>query len=417
MKALFFDCSSGISGNMVLGALIEIIGDESYLISELKKVHVTGYHLNISKTVKNDITGTYVDVHLDYEHNHEHSHEHEHNYEHSHEHSHEHEHNHDHSHEHKHNHDHNHRNLYDIYKIIDDSHIDLEAKVLAKKIFMRVAVAESKVHNESLENVHFHEVGAVDSIIDIIGTAILITKINPDIIYSSIINDGYGFIECAHGIISVPVPATSEIFASSQVLSRQIDIDTELVTPTGAAIIAELASSYGNMPTMNVQKIGWGAGTKNLKIPNLVKVSLGEITAENQSILVLETNIDDCSGELLGNVIEKLMCNGALDAFLTPIYMKKNRPAYCLSVLCEEENLNKIQDIIFEETTTIGIRYHREERKILDREKSVITTKYGEIEVKKVKHNNNFYIYPEFESVKKLAEEKDIPLKLILKEI
>mgnify|MGYP002604200291 CR=1 FL=1 len=190
--------------------------------------------------------------------------------------AHEHEHEHLH-HEHAHHHHHEHRNLFDVNKIIDESEIDEKAKDLAKRIFLRVAKAESKVHNETLENVHFHEVGAIDSIVDIIGTAILLCKINPDVIYSSVVNDGYGFIECAHGMISVPVPATSEIFAASNAITRQIDVDTELVTPTGAAIIAEIASEFTTMPAMNVQKVGWGTGTKDLVIPNVLKVSLGEI--------------------------------------------------------------------------------------------------------------------------------------------
>lgn len=246
MKVLYFDCSSGISGNMTLGALSELIDDPHYLVNELKKLNVDGYHIHISKEKKNGITGTYVDVHLEHEHEHEHLH-------------------------------HEHRNLFDVNKIIDESEIDEKAKDLAKRIFLRVAKAESKVHNESLENVHFHEVGAIDSIVDIIGTAILLCKINPDVIYSSVVNDGYGFIECAHGVISVPVPATSEIFAASNAITRQIDVDTELVTPTGAAIIAEIASEFTAMPAMNVQKVGWGTGTKDLVIPNVLKVSFGEI--------------------------------------------------------------------------------------------------------------------------------------------
>ena len=165
---------------------------------------------------------------------------------------------------------------------------------------MRVANAESKVHNKPLEEVHFHEVGALDSIVDIVGTAILINKINPDKIISSVVNDGYGFIECAHGTISVPVPATSEIFSASNVRFRQIDIDTELVTPTGAAIIAELADEFTVLPEMNVMKIGWGAGSKELKIPNILKVYYGEMERPNEDIVVMETNIDDCTGELLG---------------------------------------------------------------------------------------------------------------------
>ena len=253
MKVLYFDCSSGISVNMTLGALSELIDDPHYLVNELKKLNVDGYHIHISKEKKNGITGTYVDVHLEHEHHH------------------------DHEHVHHHHHHHEHRNLFDVNKIIDESEIDEKAKDLAKRIFLRVAKAESKVHNESLENVHFHEVGAIDSIVDIIGTAILLCKINPDVIYSSVVNDGYGFIECAHGMISVPVPATSEIFAASNAITRQIDVDTELVTPTGAAIITEIASEFTTMPAMNVQKVGWGTGTKDLVIPNVLKVSLGEI--------------------------------------------------------------------------------------------------------------------------------------------
>ncbi len=228
MKTLYFDCSSGISGNMTLGALLEIVGDDNYLLEELKKLNVDGYKIEISNKVKNGITGKYVDVILDEneeEHTHEHTHEHNHICEHEAE-----MHNDVHEDMHHHHHHHSHRNLNDVNEIIDKSSIGQKSKDLAKRIFLRVAKAESKVHNKPLEEVHFHEVGAIDSIVDIVGTAILINKINPDRIISSIVNDGYGFIECAHGTMAVPVPATSEIFASSNVKFRQIDVDTELVT-------------------------------------------------------------------------------------------------------------------------------------------------------------------------------------------
>ena len=242
MKTLYFDCSSGISGNMTLGALLEIVGDDNYLLQELKKLNVDGYKIEISNKVKNGITGKYVDVILDDEHHHEHIHEH--NNEHL------------HNEEHSHSHHHEHRNLNDVNEIIDKSSIDEKSKELAKRIFLRVAKAESKVHNKPLEEVHLHEVGAIDSIVDIVGTAILINKINPDKILSSVVNDGYGFIECAHGTMAVPVPATTEIFANSNVKFRQIDVDTELVTPTGAAIIAELAEDFTTPPAMITRKIG-----------------------------------------------------------------------------------------------------------------------------------------------------------------
>ena len=385
MKILYFDCSSGISGNMTLGALTEIIGDENYLVNELKKLNVDGYKIEISNKVKNGITGKYVDVILEDGHNHSHSHH------------------------------HNHRNLNDVNEIIDKSLIDEKSKNLAKRIFLRVAKAESKVHNKPLEEVHFHEVGAIDSIVDIVGTAILINKINPDRILSSIVNDGYGFIECAHGTMAVPVPATTEIFANSNVKFKQIDVDTELVTPTGAAIIAELAEDFTTLPTMITRKIGWGAGYKDLKIPNVLKVYYGDMDKPNENLIVMETNIDDCSGEILGYTEELLFKNGALDVFFTPIFMKKNRPAYRMTVACRKEDMMNLQKIIFRETTTIGIRYRAELRTELERENLDIDTKYGKIKVKKVKNDGETYIYPEYESLKEVASKGNVPLKDLYK--
>ena len=400
MKTLYFDCSSGISGNMVLGALTEIIGDEQYLIEELKKLNTDGYKIEISKKVKNGITGTYVDVIVDGKD--EYGHEHHIN-------------EHHHEHEHEHHHHHEHRNLNDINKIISESTLDEKTKELAKRIFTRVAKAESKVHDKPLEEVHFHEVGAIDSIVDIVGTAILINKIDPDKIISSIVNDGYGFIECAHGKMSVPVPATSEIFASRGVKFRQIDIDTELVTPTGAAIIAELAEEFTTLPAMETKKIGWGAGYKDFDIPNILKVYYAEMQEKNENFVVMETNIDDCSGEVLGYTSEILFQNGALDVFFTPIFMKKNRPAYRLTVACKKEDMFRLQNIIFRETTTIGIRYRFEARTELGREIIEIDTKYGKLKAKKVVNNGEEYIYPEYESMKKLAKESNIPIKELYK--
>lgn len=388
MKVIYFDCSSGISGNMTLGALTEIIGDEEYLKDELKKLNVDGYKIEISKKVKNGITGTYVDVILEDIHHHNNEHEYHH---------------------------HEHRNLNEINKIIEESSLDNNVKDLSKRIFLRVAKAESKVHNKPLEEVHFHEVGAIDSIVDIVGTAILINKINPDKIISSIVNDGYGFIECAHGKTAVPVPATSEIFADRGVKFKQIDIDTELVTPTGAAIIAELAEEFTTLPSMEVKKIGWGAGYKDIEIPNVLKVYCGEMQEKNGNLVVMETNIDDSSGEVLGYTSDALFEAGALDVFFTPIFMKKNRPAYRLTVACRKEDMFRLQNIIFRETTTIGIRYRFESRTELERKIIDIDTKYGKIKAKQVVNNGEEYIYPEYESMKELAKENNIPLKELYK--
>ena len=448
MKTLYFDCSSGISGNMVLGALVDLIGEEEYLKQELAKLSAGGYAIEISKREKNGIFGTHVDVIVDgtdeyghvhhlHEHGHEghgkeaHSHEeahfhgeedheeahvhegaHFHGEDHQEAHVHEEAHFHEeHSHE-EHSHEgHHHRTLADVNQLIEESSLGEDVKELAKKIFLRVAKAESKVHHKPLEEVHFHEVGAIDSIVDIVGTAILICRIAPDRILSSVVNEGHGFIECAHGTMSVPVPATSEIFAAGNVRFRQIDIDTELVTPTGAAIIAELAEKFEFMPEMQVKKTGWGAGTKDLKIPNLLKVSLGECADQDEGFVVMDTNIDDCSPELLGYTMDRLLAAGALDVYYTPVFMKKNRPAYQLTVTCNENDMEKLQDIIFQETTTIGIRYRREKRIRLQRELVEVDTKYGSLKAKKVVHKGQTFLYPEYESLKEMAERTGSPMK------
>ena len=215
--------------------------------------------------------------------------------------------------------------------------------------------------------------------------------------------------------MAVPVPATSEIFAASNVKFKQIDVDTELVTPTGAAIIAELAEEFTTLPAMVTEKIGWGAGFKDLKIPNVLKVYYGETEKQNESIVVMETNVDDCSGEVLAYTSEKLFENGALDVFYTPIFMKKGRPAYRLSVACRKENMFVLQNIMFKETTTIGIRYRFENRTELGRENIEIDTKYGKIKAKKVTNNGETYVYPGYESLKEIAQKNDIPLKELYK--
>ena len=269
MKSLYLECNAGISGDMLVAALLDLGADKEALDKALQSIPAKGFEYKISRVSKAGVDCCDFDVILDEEHaNHDHdmaflhgngdavvySHEHEHH------------------HDHEHHHHHEHRNLKDVFDVIDNSGISEGAKELSKKIFMRVAMAESKVHNEPLDKVHFHEVGAIDSIVDIIGTAICIDMLKPDRIFSSVVNDGHGFIMCQHGQIPVPVPATAQIFADSDVISRQIDIDTELVTPTGAAIIAELAESYGAMPAMSVKKIGYGAGKKDVKIPNITEI-------------------------------------------------------------------------------------------------------------------------------------------------
>ena len=407
-KILYFDCSAGISVDMTLGALLDLGADKKVFLAELEKLHLEGYEIAFETTQRNAITATHVNVILTgQEQAHDHTHEHDH------------EHTHDHSHDH--GHGHFHRSFRDIRQMIQNSELSKEVKDLSLRIFTRVARAEAKVHHRDMEEVQFHEVGAVDSIVDIVGSAILITMLKPDRICASVVQDGHGFVHCQHGMLSVPVPAVCEIFAESDVLIRQIDVDTELVTPTGAAIISELADSFGTMPVMTIDKMGWGAGTKILKIPNLLKVTLGyqETVSDNYTeqdeIMVLETNLDDCTGEMLGAAMEILMENGALDAFYTPIFMKKNRPAWCLTVLARPEDTEKMERLIFLHTTTIGIRRHLDQRRILKREKAVVPTAYGELQVKRVILEDGYRDYPEYESAKKLAVETGKPLWEILK--
>ena len=444
-KILYFDCSSGISGDMTLGALIDLGVDKEQFLAELKKLNLEGYEIAFETTQRNAITATHVNVILadqeeghihshdhghmhghEYDHGemHDHGHMHDHEYDHSemHDHGHMHDHEYDHSemHDHEHTHGHFHRSFRDIRRMIRDSSLEEEVKELSLCIFTRVAKAEAKVHHKDVEEVQFHEVGAVDSIVDIVGSAILIHMLHPDRICASVVQDGHGFIQCQHGMLSVPVPAVCEIFSDSRAVIRQIDVDTELVTPTGAAIISELAESFGTMPSMKIEKMGWGAGSKVLKIPNLLKVTLGyevqESSEDTQTdeIMVMQSNLDDCTGEMLGAAMEVLLEHGALDVSYTPIYMKKNRPAWCLTVLAKPEDVPEMEKLMFEHTTTIGIRRYLSQRTILKREKGSVQTPYGELQVKRVKLEDGYREYPEYESAKKLAVETGKPLWEIL---
>ena len=454
MKILYFDCATGISGNMAIGALLEICDGEQYLRDELAKLGVPGYQLNVIKRDSHGIDGTYVEVleantgipvdaihdgnknvgssaTLGLHHGHTHSHHHEldsspEHHSHGHYHDHEHDHsldNHCHNHQddndNNHNHNHVHRTYADIKQIIEGSGITEAAKELSRSMFQKVAAAEAAVHGKPIDEVHFHEVGAIDSIVDIVSVAILMDYINPDRVISSVVSDGYGTIKCAHGVLSVPVPATSMMYKNEKIRFKQIEVPTELVTPTGAAIISTFAESYGLMPEMNLNKIGIGVGSRNIGGPNTLRVFLGEdVTADgetqNDDIIVINSNIDDSSGEDLGYVLEKLMDAGALDVSYSPIFMKKNRPAYRLEVICRAETREKLSEIIFDETTTIGVRYYSVQREELTRVRTLVDTELGQIEAKQVSTpSGHTYTYPEYESMKAIASELGISIKSV----
>lgn len=454
MKILYFDCATGISGNMAIGALLEICDGEQYLRDELAKLGVPGYQLNVIKRDSHGIDGTYVEVleantgipvdaihdgnknvgssaTLGLHHGHTHSHHHEldsspEHHSHGHYHDHEHDHsldNHCHNHQddndNNHNHNHVHRTYADIKQIIEGSGITEAAKELSKSMFQKVAAAEAAVHGKPIDEVHFHEVGAIDSIVDIVSVAILMDYIKPDRVISSVVSDGCGTIKCAHGVLSVPVPATSMIYKNEHIRFKQIEVPTELVTPTGAAIISTFAESYGLMPEMNLNKIGIGVGSRNIGGPNTLRVFLGEdVTADgetqNGDIIVINSNIDDSSGEDLGYVLEKLMDAGALDVSYAPIFMKKNRPAYRLEVICRAEIREKLSEIIFDETTTIGVRYYLVQREELARVRTLVDTELGQIEAKQVSTTSGHtYTYPEYESMKSIASELGVSMKSV----
>jgi uncharacterized protein (TIGR00299 family) protein len=403
MKVLYYDCFAGISGDMNLGALIDLGVDKSYLIKELDKLSISKeFKLKIETKQKMGITGTKVDVILTNNIHHEHHHHEEHNEHHEHHHHEEH---------------HEHRNLRSIYNIIDSSSLNDNIKQLSKDIFNVVAKAEAKVHGKSIDEVHFHEVGAVDSIVDIIGAAICIDNLKVDKIISSTIELGGGFVKCAHGIIPVPAPATSEILNNVPIHLGKVNFET--TTPTGAAILKTVVNEFTSSIDFKILKTGYGLGTRDFEIPNVLRVYLGEEKNKSKKIqTIIEVNIDDMNSELYSYVEEKLFENGALDVYKTPIIMKKGRPAIKLSVLTELDNTQVIEKILLMDTTTLGLRKYNVEKLELDREFSVVSTKYGDIPLKMgLLDGTVIKMKPEYEVCEKLANKYGVPIRVIYDEI
>jgi len=311
-------------------------------------------------------------------------------------------------------HEAHHRNLRTIEGIIEKSRLSDGVKELSKKIFHCLAEAEAKVHNLPIEQIHFHEVGAVDSIVDIVGTVICISLLEVDEIVSSPLSLGRGFVRCAHGLLPVPAPATVEILKGVPVYSK--GIEGELVTPTGAAIIRTLVEDYSDMPPMTLEKIGYGAGKKEFAIPNLLRVFLGQRNVSEEQreepLISLETNIDDMNPEIYSYLIPLLMERGALDAHLTNIIMKKGRPAVMLSVLCQPENWYELEELIFAETTTLGVRRKTVQRRCLERKILTVETIFGPVRAKAVYQKGRLLrLIPEYEECRQIASEQDLSLQ------
>ena len=433
-KTLYLECNTGISGDMTVAALLDAGADMEILKDALESLPVQGFTVEISRVkkagldvcdflVKLDAAHENHDHDMAYLHGHEHHH-HEKEEVHSHEHHHhekEEVHSHGHHHHEKevaysHEHPHDHRGLPEILDIIDKTKITARAKDTAAGIFRILAEAEGKAHGVSLEQVHFHEVGAVDSIVDIIAAAVCLDNLDITEVIVPFVCEGTGTVRCQHGILPVPVPAVVNIMEAGRLPVRITEVKGELVTPTGAAIAAAVMTSSKLPEQFQVVKVGIGAGKRSYERPSLLRAFLIEPEFNRQGdkgdredvIFKLETNIDDCTGEALGCVMERLMEAGARDVHFIPVYMKKNRPAYELAVICDESNIHKLEQIIFEETTTIGIRRARMERTILPRESaSVMLEDGGELKVKKcILPGGQVRCYPEYDSVVQLAKEK-----------
>lgn len=462
-KTLYLECYSGISGDMTVAALLDLGADRSVLDRVLKSLKVSGFETKISRVVKSGIDACDFDVVLDKEHeNHDHDmeylhghhhkgHENNHFYDHNHDHEDEVEHFHSHEHNHAHGagsaqdrHHHEHRGIKEITYIIEHSAMTENAKKIALRIFEILAEAESKAHNVPMDQVHFHEVGAVDSIVDIVSVAVCLDNLDVTEVIVPVLCEGRGTVRCQHGILPIPVPAVANIVSANHLHLKMTEVEGELVTPTGAAIVAAVKTKDKLPETFEIQKIGIGAGKRQYECPGILRAMIisqsaetdeakaqteefkhpeirNNPKAENQetkdTIIKMETNIDDCSGEVLGFVMERLMKAGARDVHYVPVFMKKNRPAWVLNVICKEEDIETLQNIIFEETTTIGIRYSIMERTILPRETRTLPTPWGEVLAKVCTLNGKEQLYPEYESVAQLSREKEIPFTEIYRYI
>jgi uncharacterized protein (TIGR00299 family) protein len=383
MKILYYDCFSGISGDMNLGAMIDAGVEPDYLVNELKKLKLEGWELKVEKDQRHGIAGTKVTVK-------------------------------------KTRHEHVHRHLLDIEKIINESNLSNENKDLSKRIFMKVALAEAKVHNIPIEKVHFHEVGAVDSIIDIVGAAICFNALDIEAVYVSPVELGGGFVKCDHGTLPVPAPATAEILNGIPV--KKGGVDFEATTPTGAAIISTLGTMFRTEPLIKIEKTAYGVGQKDHpQVPNLLRVFIGEtedVTDKGHEAILIECNIDDMNPEFFEYISEKLFEAGSSDVFFTNIIMKKGRPGIILSVICEKGISENIKATIFRESTTLGIRVFPFLKDTLARKFEKTVTKYGTVTVKR-----SFYkgeevsSKPEYSECREIAARTGIPLKELYRNI
>jgi uncharacterized protein (TIGR00299 family) protein len=381
MKTAYFDCIAGASGDMLLGALIDAGLPAAALESELAKLHIHDFHLHFSKVSKNGFGATKVDVHA-----------------------------HDHAPE---------RHLREIREIVEKSHVSDKVKERAMRVFTRICEVEGGIHGMSVDEVHLHEVGGVDAIVDVVGVLAGMEMLGIERVVVSPLPMGRGFIKGAHGQIPLPAPATVGLLAGVPVYGSPIE--KELVTPTGAALLTELADAWGPLPAMTLRVVGYGAGTRDLVIPNVVRILLGDSSSDgpwlSETITVLETHLDNDRGETIGHASQRLMAEGALDVVSIPAQMKKDRPAQVLKVLAKPEDADRLERILFEETSTLGIRRSDTRRDALHRHSDTVDTRFGTINVK-VAHlpNGGLRATPEYEDCRKAAEQHGVSLHAVTHE-
>jgi uncharacterized protein (TIGR00299 family) protein len=377
MKSAYFHCFAGISGDMIVGALLDAGLDLKLLKDELARLDLHGYRIKTEQVTRNSISGTRFIVEAD--------------------------------------NDQESRNINDISAMLDRSSLDGQVKEQAEAIFRRIAEAEAKIHNTTVREVHFHEVGAVDSIVDVVAAVSGLKLTGIESVYSSPIHLGSGFTGSAHGTLPVPSPATVELLSGVPVYSR--GIEHELATPTGSAIISTVARGFGPLPAMEISSCGYGAGSRDLKIPNLLRVIIGRSTGsetDSELLVQLETNIDDMNPELYEHVSDELFRKGALDVYTVPVIMKKSRPGSILTVICSQESMDSLMDTIFRETTTSGVRINSLERRALSREMLAVSTMYGKVSVKVHRIGNEVTtVSPEYEECRARAREQGVPLKTV----
>ena len=380
MRIAYFDCFSGASGDMILGSLIDAGLSARLLREELKKLRIPTIHLKVKKVLKSGLSATQVIVEGKSEKK-------------------------------------SHRNLKEILRIVERSGVEAKVKERSKEIFKRIASVEANIHQTQMGEVHFHELGGLDSIVDIVGSVWGIQKLGIEKILVSKVNVGGGFVKCEHGILPVPAPATLSLMEGKPIYSS--GVERELLTPTGAAILTTLGSEFGSMPPIKVERIGYGAGRDNLPHPNLLRLIIGtsESSLPRERVTVVETNIDDMNPQFYDYVIEKLLAIEVLEVFITPILMKKNRPGHLLTIICPSEKLPFVTKFLLIETTTLGLRWHEEEREKSDREILSEETKYGKIRFKLARWEGKIVnLSPEYEDCKRLALENRVPLKEVFEE-